>query len=59
MRDIQNDVDEPEFLAELKDALDEYSRLTCEKCGGTGYRRNWSGMRIQCEDCWNDMGDDE
>ncbi len=31
MRDIQNDVDEPEFLTELKGALDEYSRLTCER----------------------------
>lgn len=29
---------------------------TCLKCLDTGYRRDWRGTRVQCDDCWNDNG---
>jgi hypothetical protein len=27
----------------------------CPRCMGTGYRRDWQGRKVQCDDCWNDQ----
>jgi hypothetical protein len=28
----------------------------CPRCMGTGYRRDWRGYKVQCDDCWPDNG---
>jgi hypothetical protein len=28
----------------------------CEKCLNTGYRRDWRGTKVQCDDCYPDNG---
>ncbi len=32
---------------------DEY---ICPRCMGTGYRRDWRGQQVRCDDCWSDNG---
>lgn len=45
---------EPGCLAAPGDGGD--GDLPCPKCLDTGYRRDWRGMKVQCDDCWNDNG---
>ncbi len=31
------------------------SKERCPKCLDTGYRRDWRGSQVQCDDCANDF----
>ena len=38
----------PDCVEELENA--------CQKCGGTGWRRDSRFRRVKCDDCWSDNG---
>lgn len=43
---------EPDCLAASEDG----GGGVCPKCLDSGYRRDWRGTRVMCDDCWNDNG---
>jgi hypothetical protein len=45
-------------LANTYRQVDGSEATVCPKCLNTGYRRNWQGRNVQCDDCWNDMTSD-